>query len=49
MPDKNLKAMIIKMFIGLEKRVKGISETPNKKIKKELIRDVEHNKKLKIH
>ena len=38
-----MKVMIIKTFTGFEKGVQDISETLNKKIKKESIRDEEHN------
>ena len=34
MPDRKFKAMIIKILIGLEKRVEDISETLNTEIKK---------------
>ena len=34
MPDREVKVMIIKILIGLEKRVEDISETLNKEIKK---------------
>ena len=33
MPDREFKVMIIKIFTGLEKRVKDISETLNNEIK----------------
>ena len=32
MPNRKLKAMVIKIFIGIEKRVEDISETLNKEI-----------------
>jgi len=34
MPDRELKAMIIKILTGFEKRVEDISETLNNEIKK---------------
>ena len=44
MSDREFKIMIIKILTGLEKRVEDISKTLNKEIKKEPIRDEEHNK-----
>ena len=46
--DKEFKLVVIKILPGLEKRVEDLSETLNKEIKKEPIRD-EHHNKFKIH
>ena len=43
MTDREFKVMIINILTGLEKRVEDISETLNTEIKREHIRDEEHN------
>ena len=43
MTDREFKVMIINILTGLEKRVEDISETLDTEIKREHIRDEEHN------
>ena len=43
MTDREFKVMIINRLTGLEKRVEDISETLDTEIKREHIRDEEHN------